>query len=152
MNVPAMAPIVFNVYRIPTLSPTFFIPGLLGLVVMGLLIEQIQPLTGRSKDFEDFVANTIGIGVGAGVGLMTRFIYSLIRKELTTYSVRRNSAVIGTIDALERCVLLRNDRFDARSSALSDGLAPPPDIIIFSDIDAMSLGDPHPREGGDIGD
>lgn len=71
------------------LRPQMYIPGLIGLVLMGYVIEQIQPLTGRSKDIEDFYANTIGIAAGAVVGLIARFIYSLVRKELTTASIRR---------------------------------------------------------------
>lgn len=71
------------------LRPVWYIPGLLALVALGFLIEELQPLNGRSKDIEDAIANTIGVAAGAFAGILLRFIYSLIRKELTTAAIRR---------------------------------------------------------------
>ena len=54
--------------------------GLPLLFLYGVLIEVLQHYIGRQFDFRDMAANAIGVLVGAGVGLATRF---LIRRRQT---------------------------------------------------------------------
>ena len=64
------------------LRPILFIPGLLGLVTMGVVIEFLQRHTGRSFDPTDMIANTLGVACGGTVGLIIRGIYAFVHKEL----------------------------------------------------------------------
>jgi CRP-like cAMP-binding protein len=72
------------------LRPLLFIPGLIGLVAMGVIIEFLQRHTGRSFDWMDASANTLGVVVGGGVGLTVRGIVSYLRKEAAARRVRGN--------------------------------------------------------------
>jgi CRP-like cAMP-binding protein len=72
------------------LRPLLFVPALLMLVGMGFLIEYLQSYTGRSMDFADGVANTLGVAVGASIALLIRGVYSYVRRELAVLHVRRN--------------------------------------------------------------
>ncbi len=49
------------------LRPILFIPGLLGLVTMGVVIEFLQRHTGRQFDPTDMIANTLGVVSGGTV-------------------------------------------------------------------------------------
>ncbi len=71
------------------LSPKYYVPALLTLIGLGYLIEVVQPLNGRSRDIEDFFANTIGVGVGTFAGLIARGIYAFLKKEIAAIEVRR---------------------------------------------------------------
>ena len=72
------------------LRPVLYVPALLLLVGMGFLIEYLQSFTGRSMDFADGVANTLGVAVGASVALLIRGAYAYVRRELAVLNVRRN--------------------------------------------------------------
>ena len=72
------------------LRPLLFIPGLIGLVAMGITIEFLQRHTGRSFDMMDAYANTLGVVIGGLVGLTVRGIFSFIRKETAARKVRHN--------------------------------------------------------------
>ena len=74
------------------LRPMLYIPGLLALVALGFGIEYLQGFTTREVDVWDGVANTIGVFLGATVGLSARGVYSYIRRELILSDVRRNTA------------------------------------------------------------
>jgi len=72
------------------LRPLLFIPGLVGLVAMGLVIELLQRHTGRSFDLMDAYANTLGVVVGGFVGLIARGIFAFVRKEAAAKRVRKS--------------------------------------------------------------
>ena len=50
------------------LPPRLFVLGILGLAGLGLAVEFLQPLQGRSRDMSDMMANGIGIAAGAMLG------------------------------------------------------------------------------------
>ncbi len=77
------------------LRPVRYIPILPGLTGFGFLIEELQPLNGRSRDIGDGNANTIGLAVGALFGIVARFVYLAMRRELSTAAVRRRFRVDG---------------------------------------------------------
>ncbi len=81
--------------RVPALRPILYIPGLAALVALGFGIEYLQGFTTREVDLWDGVANTIGVFLGATVGLSARGVYSYIRRELILSDVRRNTASWG---------------------------------------------------------
>lgn len=72
------------------LRPLLYVPALLTLIGIGFLVEYLQSFTGRSMDVADGVANTLGVAVGASVGLLIRSIYAYVRRELAMLHVRRN--------------------------------------------------------------
>ena len=72
------------------LKPVLFIPAMAVLAVMGIGIEYIQASQGRSSEVGDMIANSIGIGFGMAVGIITRVIYSYLRKELAVAQLRKN--------------------------------------------------------------
>lgn len=84
------------------LRPLLFIPGLLGLVCMGVVIEFLQRYTGRSFDVRDMIANTAGVVTGAVVGVTVRGLYAFIRKELAVRKVNRNLFSFGQGEVLIR--------------------------------------------------
>lgn len=71
------------------LRPTWYIGALLALIGMGVLIEELQPLNGRTRDMEDAIANSIGVAVGSIAGMVLRMVFAYLRKEVTTASIRR---------------------------------------------------------------
>lgn len=73
------------------LSPTLYVVGILGLAGLGLLVELLQPLQGRSRDMSDMLANGIGITAGALLGLMIRMVLSWVRTELADKDERRRT-------------------------------------------------------------
>ena len=72
------------------LRPLLFVPGLIGLVGMGVTIEFLQRHTGRSFDWMDAYANTLGVVVGGLVGLVARGIFGFVRKENAARRAREN--------------------------------------------------------------
>jgi len=44
-------------------------------VLYGAAIEVIQPIVGRSGDLADFIADVLGIGLGAILGLMMNSVF-----------------------------------------------------------------------------
>jgi CRP-like cAMP-binding protein len=77
------------------LRPALFVPTLIGLVGMGLLIEFIQPRTGREFDLMDGLANGIGVAVGGGLGLLIRGLHAYIRTELATARAKKRLLSFG---------------------------------------------------------
>jgi VanZ family protein len=71
------------------LRPVLFIPVLLGLLAMSFGIECLQPLTGRERDVHDFVANALGLAIGAGLGLAVRGMYGWMRRDLAIAAANR---------------------------------------------------------------
>jgi len=72
-----------------SLRPLLFLPGLVALVGMGVVLELLQTLTGRSFELADALANTTGVAVGAGLALAVRAIHAYIRKDIAAAEVRR---------------------------------------------------------------
>ncbi len=72
------------------LRPVLYLPALMIMVSMGFLIEYLQSFTGRSMEFSDGVANTLGVAVGAAVALLIRSAYLYVRRELALINVRRS--------------------------------------------------------------
>jgi VanZ family protein len=71
------------------LRPALFLPVLAGLLAVGFAIEYFQPLMGRERDLRDLVANTLGIIIGAGAGLLVRGVYAWLRRDLALSAVNR---------------------------------------------------------------
>lgn len=71
------------------LRPILYIPALLGLVILGVAIEFIQPLNGRNFDTMDMAANTMGVVMGAILGLVVRTLLSQVRKAIALSTVRK---------------------------------------------------------------
>ncbi|MGF1580121.1 MAG: cyclic nucleotide-binding domain-containing protein [Gemmataceae bacterium] len=71
-----------------SLRPILYVPMLVGLGLMGLAIEFIQPSFGRTYDLYDAVANGVGLVVGAMVGLLLRIGYANLRTEISLMDVR----------------------------------------------------------------
>ena len=72
------------------LSARKAVPGVILLAVISYVVEFLQPFNGRSLDFWDAWANTAGVGVGAGIGLATRWITSKLWSELHTIRMRKS--------------------------------------------------------------
>jgi VanZ family protein len=56
------------------LRPRLFVPALIGLIAVGVGIEYLQPLNGRTFDWSDAAANTLGVAIGGAVGLLVRAV------------------------------------------------------------------------------
>lgn len=72
------------------LRPRAYIPVLLGLTALGVAVEFIQPLNSRGFEVADMVANTTGIAVGAGVGLVIRVVLSRVRTQMAEAEAKRS--------------------------------------------------------------
>ena len=84
------------------LRPILFIPGLFGLIAMGVVIEFLQRHTGRQFDPTDMIANTMGVIIGGMVGMIIRGIYSFVRKEVAARKAHNNLASFAKGDVLIR--------------------------------------------------
>ena len=71
------------------LRPVHFLSVLAALLCMGFAIEYFQPLNGRERDLRDAGANTLGIAIGAGAGLLVRGLYAWLRRDLALSAVNR---------------------------------------------------------------
>ena len=80
---------ILSMIFILSLRPKWFIPVLLGLTIMGILIEYLQPFNARAFDTGDMYADTLGVAVGGASGLLVRWGYAFIRKELASTGVKR---------------------------------------------------------------
>jgi len=72
-----------------SLPPKVFIPALIGLAGCGVGIEYIQQVVGRSFEWDDVLANGVGIAIGAGVGLTIRGVHAYVRADLARAEVRK---------------------------------------------------------------
>lgn len=102
------------------LRPLLFIPGLFGLIAMGVTIEFLQRHTGRSFDVTDMVANTMGVVVGGMVGLTMRGIFAFLRKEAAArkvrhslYSFKKNEVLIREGDPVDEMYIIKQGRVRA---------------------------------------
>ena len=68
------------------------IVGLLGLALFSYLIELLQPLNARSRDFADAYANTAGVCIGGSLGLVLQMTFSWLWTELHEARLRRTLA------------------------------------------------------------
>jgi hypothetical protein len=73
-----------------SLRPRWCIPALLGLALLSYGIEILQPLNMRSRDVDDAIANTLGVLVGAILGLAMRYGYGYVKSELESARIRRS--------------------------------------------------------------
>jgi hypothetical protein len=67
--------------------------ALIGLTILAMIsygVEFLQPLNGRSGDLYDGLANTLGVSLGAGIGLFTRWLFSYLWTEFQTIRMKRN--------------------------------------------------------------
>ena len=71
------------------LRPALFLPVLVALLGVGFAIEYFQPLMGRERDLRDVFANTLGLAIGAGAGLLVRGMYAWLRRDLALSAVSR---------------------------------------------------------------
>jgi CRP-like cAMP-binding protein len=79
-----------------SLRPRWCILALLGLALLSYGIELIQPLNMRALDVDDAIANTLGILVGAGLGLAMRYGYGYLKSELEAARIRRSLMAFPT--------------------------------------------------------
>ena len=82
--------------------PPKIIPALIGLAGCGVGIEYIQQVVGRSFDWEDVLANAIGIAVGAGIGLAIRGVHAYVRADLARAEIRKRLRHLRRGDVLFR--------------------------------------------------
>jgi hypothetical protein len=106
------------------LRPLLFVPGLLGLVAMGVAIEFLQRHTGRSFDWMDAYANTLGVAAGGLTGMTIRGIYALVRKEMAArnaarrrYTFRQGETLIREDDPIEDLYIIQSGRVRATRRA-----------------------------------
>ena len=71
------------------LRPAWFLPVLAALIGVGFAVEHLQPLTGRERDLRDAAANTLGVAIGAGAGLLVRGLHAWLRRDLALSAVNR---------------------------------------------------------------
>ena len=81
---------IISAVFILALRPRYFIPVLILLFSLGIIMEFLQSKTGRSPDMIDQLANVAGIGIGAGIGLIIRYVYAYIKTELAAMNARRS--------------------------------------------------------------
>ena len=99
------------------LRPILFVPGLVGLVLMGIAIEFLQNHTGRSFDWYDAYANALGVATGGGMGLVARGVYAYVHKELAVIRVRRllfsfapDEVILHEDDPIEHLFLIKSGK------------------------------------------
>jgi VanZ family protein len=85
-----------------SLRPALFLPVLAALLGIGFAIEYLQPLTGRERDFRDAMANTLGVAIGAGAGLLVRGLYAWLRRDLAFSALNRKRVRCRAGDVLVR--------------------------------------------------
>ena len=68
----------------------------LGLVVLGICIEFLQPLVSRENHWQDMAANAVGVGIG----WLTMVVWSRRRRYMATEQPGDSSAA-GRTDGLE---------------------------------------------------
>lgn len=112
------------------LRPVHIVPGLLGLMGLGVLLEYSQTLVGRSFERRDLLANAIGIVVGTALGLLARSVYAYLRRELASARIRRQLLRLAPGDTLfaegapgSDFYLVRRGQIELRR--LCDGSGPP---------------------------
>ena len=93
------------------------IAGLIGLALLSYLIELLQPLNARSRDFSDAYANTAGVCIGGGLGLIMRMVFAWlwtelhearIKKTLTRY--KPGEVILKEGQRIERFHVVRSGR------------------------------------------
>lgn len=94
--------------------PRRALPALLILAGISYLIEMLQPLNLRSRDLGDAAANTLGIAIGATVGLLIRFGYGYLRTELSAARIRRKlvtfapgAVIVHAGDLIDRFYIIK---------------------------------------------
>lgn len=99
------------------LRPVWYIPALLALIGLGFVIEELQPLNGRTRDMADAIANSIGAATGSIVGMVLRAIYAYIRKEVSTATIRRRlkiypggATILREGDMLSRFYIIKSGK------------------------------------------
>ena len=65
------------------------IAGLVGLALLSYLIEILQPLNARSRDFSDAYANTAGVCIGGALGWIMRMVFAWLWTELHEARIRK---------------------------------------------------------------
>ena len=93
------------------------IAGLIGLALLSYLIEFLQPFNARSRDFSDAYANTAGVCIGGGLGLIMRIVFAWLwtelhearlRKTLTRY--KTGNVILEEGQRIERFHVVRHGR------------------------------------------
>ena len=84
------------------LRPQLYIPALVALAGVGLGIEYLQPMNGRTFDLRDAAANALGVAVGGAIGLIARAGFAYVRKELANADVRRRTVYFRAGDVILR--------------------------------------------------
>lgn len=84
------------------LRPRLFVPALLALAGVGLAVEFVQPMNGRTFDWSDAAANTFGVVVGGAAGLLARSAVAYVRKELAVVDTRRRTVHFRAGDVILR--------------------------------------------------
>jgi VanZ family protein len=84
------------------LQPRLFVPALAGLIALGVGVEYLQPLNGRTFDWDDAAANAIGVAVGGAVGLLARAGFAYVRREVSVANARRRQVHFRPGDVILR--------------------------------------------------
>lgn len=125
-NVPMDKVIHFTSYTILSMTfvlalrPRFFIPGLVGLVIMSIAIEFLQKYTGRSFDVKDMVANACGVGLGGMLGMIIRSIFSFVTKEFAARKahsklelIKKGTVIIREGEPIHEMLIIKEGRVRA---------------------------------------
>ena len=93
------------------------IVGLIGLALLSYLVELLQPFFARSGDFSDAYANTAGVCIGAGLGLIMRKGFAWLWTELHEARIRKTLAhyepgevILKEGELIERFHVVRSGR------------------------------------------
>ncbi|MCI0587892.1 MAG: cyclic nucleotide-binding domain-containing protein [Planctomycetes bacterium] len=102
------------------LRPRLFVPGLVGLVAMGVVVEFLQRETGRTFDLRDGLANALGVAIGGALGLLVRALHAYVRKELALAAARRRlvshpagAVVLRQGDPIDHFYVVRQGELEA---------------------------------------
>jgi len=93
---------VLGALLVLSLPPRGFVPALVALASCGIGIEYVQKIVGRSFEWDDVLANCIGIAVGAGIGLTVRGVHAYVRVDLARAEVRKRIRHLRRGDVLFR--------------------------------------------------
>ena len=93
------------------------IAGLIGLALLSYLIEILQPLNARSRDFSDAYANTAGVCIGGGLGWIMRMVFAWLWTELhearilkTLTQYKQGKVILREGDRVDRFHVVRSGR------------------------------------------
>lgn len=82
------------------LKPAKYVMALVVLFLMGAGVELLQSFTGRSMDWHDQMANTVGLLAGGTAGIGIRYIYSQVSAEQSRQRARERLHTYAANDVI----------------------------------------------------